>query len=174
MDHNSSINPALDTGLVIKKEREGSPLALAEMGGVIFIPALSFLVLLWDATAYSIALFILSILVSYEIIKVIKEQEKGVRIDDEIKMLSGGAVYLDTKNPATINWEDIDQVRIYKPEIDKKIPGKGDTTISMSLLSCITDKVNPAFFHIITREGRIYRGDLDDDETLKGAEEESN
>ncbi|MEA1925476.1 MAG: hypothetical protein U9M95_06365 [Candidatus Altiarchaeota archaeon] len=172
MEHNNLINPALDTGLVLKKNRGGNLLAVAEMGGVFLIPALSILVLLWDTTVYSILLFILSVLVSYEIVKIINEHKRGVAVDDEIKMLAGGAVYLDTKTPATINWEDVDRVRIYQPEIDKKIPGKEDTTISMSILSYITDKRNPSFFHLITRDGRLYRGMLEDDKTLKGTEGE--
>jgi len=153
---------------VFKKSRRGNPLAVAEMGGVFFIPALSLLVLLWDTTVYSILLFILSVLISYEIVKIINKHERGVAVDDEIKMLAGGVVYLDTKPPATINWDEIDRIKIYQPEMDKRIPGKGDTTTSMSILSYIADKKNQAFFHLITMEGRVYRGGLEDDETLKG------
>ncbi|OYT26303.1 MAG: hypothetical protein B6U97_04050 [Candidatus Altiarchaeales archaeon ex4484_96] len=133
---------------------------MLEFGGLFIIPSLSFLVLLWDTSIYSTSLFILSLLISHELLQDLNRKKTGLKIFEEIKTLAKGAVYADTNEPAAINWYEVDKIRIYDIKTDDLSNKKKADFVLISTLANIAENANQSFYYLITKNGRIFRGIL--------------
>ena len=89
--------PLWDEGVILKKSDKLDSLLILELIGVLFIPVIGFMVLIWDFSPFSFLLFLLSVLFSYEITLALKKHgvkvyREGVEVNEKLEMLPGGAI----------------------------------------------------------------------------------
>ncbi len=165
MNNNEIINPIWDEGIILKKSDGGNLVLIIEFAGVLLIPLLGLFIVVMEPSVASSILFLFTILISYEIVMSLGKKnfrvcKEGLEVNEKLKVLPGGAICIILNEPTFINWDDIDRIKVYQPKRDVMKPSIRDTLSNMSMILCILDNDFDSFFHLVTKDGNIYRGRL--------------
>ncbi len=172
MMNTESMNQVWDEGIILKKKDRGNLLILLELSLIFSIPLLGLLVFIWELSIVSFLLFMFSLLISYEIVMALRKRnirlyKEGMEVNEKLEMLPGGALFMITDEPQFIGWEDVERIKVYQPKKDRIKPHGKDTLSNMSMITSVLDEDYDSFFHLITKEGEIYRGRLKNKKSVK-------
>jgi hypothetical protein len=164
--------PVWEEGVVLKKADKTDPAILLEFVGIISIPLLGLLIFFWEATLYSFLLFLITLLLSYEIVIALRNRniriyKEGLEVNEKMHVLQGGAVCATPQESAFISWDKVDGIDVYQPMNDTHEAPMGDTLNSIDTIASILDEDHDIFFNIKTKEGEIYRGKLRNEKSLR-------